>query len=53
MRVQRRPPAPVILRRDPRTAHVIMQTESAEALLALVTNEADRATLRSRIVIQR
>ncbi|MEX2284256.1 MAG: M56 family metallopeptidase [Gemmatimonadota bacterium] len=42
---------PVALRLNRRTGMVSMQAESAAELLALVSNEADRATLQSRIVI--
>jgi hypothetical protein len=42
---------PVALRLNRRTGLVSMQAESAAELLALVSNEADRATLQSRIVI--
>jgi beta-lactamase regulating signal transducer with metallopeptidase domain len=53
-KIQAGRPAPVrvILRLNHRTGTVIMQADSAAALLGLVTNEADRATLESRIVVQ-
>lgn len=46
---QRRRPEPVVLRVNPVTGRVAMQAESAEALIALASNDADRATIRSRL----
>jgi hypothetical protein len=40
---------PIWLRVNPRTRLVAMQASSASALLALVSDDADRATLQSRI----
>jgi hypothetical protein len=50
MRAQTSRPEPPRLRLNPATGLVTMQPASADALSALVTNEADRAKLVSRIV---
>jgi hypothetical protein len=44
-------PAPPALRMNPRTGVVTMEAASAEALMALVASDADRATLRARLLI--
>ena len=49
--MQPRTPVPARLRFNRRSGVVSMDAESAAALLALVANEEQRATLESRIVV--
>ncbi|HEV8447183.1 MAG TPA: M56 family metallopeptidase [Gemmatimonadaceae bacterium] len=52
MRALGPPVAPAIMSRPPFSNQVVMSQESAAAFAAILTNDADRATLASRIRIQ-
>jgi hypothetical protein len=52
MRALAPPPAPPIITRPPRSNQVVMSPESAAAFAAILSNDADRATLQSHILIE-
>jgi hypothetical protein len=45
-------PAPTVIRLRPFSNQVVMPPETADAFAAILSNDADRATLRSRIVVE-
>jgi beta-lactamase regulating signal transducer with metallopeptidase domain len=52
MRALAPPPGPAIIMRPPRSNKVVMSPESAAAFAAILSNDADRATLQSHILIE-